>query len=118
MHIMFERALTDEIREKYLILPLDTFYFKSIDTTETAYCVVENTPVTDMMYVDRWQNLHAKLIENYQRQNWKFCEDAIEHLRGRWGGDLDSFYDDLLSRVKNFNLNGVDEGWSPLIIKD
>ena len=113
MNILFESAITDEIRSKYIVLPLDTFYFRSADRTETAYCLIENTPILEMMSVDHYRNLHINLIEHYQKQNWAYCENAIEHLMGRWSGELDSFYQDLQQRIVN-----RDSDWSPIIIRN
>jgi len=114
MNILFESAITDEIRDKYILLPLDTFYFRSSDLTETAYCLIENTPILEMMAVEHYRNLHVNLIENYQKQNWVYCENAIEHLKGRWSGELDSFYADLSNRINKEKPSD----WSPVIIRN
>jgi hypothetical protein len=37
---------------------------------------------------------------------------------GRWGGELDTFYIDLLNRVNQHKENGVPEDWNAVIIKD
>lgn len=108
MNILFESAITDEIRSKYILLPLDTFYFESQDRTDTAYCLIENTPILEMMLVDQYRNLHCKLIENYQNGNWQFCENAIEQLMGRWSGELDSFYLNLLNRILKLKSQNLD----------
>lgn len=112
MHILFESSLTDEIKDRYVVLPLDTFYFESTGHKETAYCVVETKSIDQMTHLDKWQNLHCKLIENYQKQNWKFCEDALEHLAGAWGGELDSFYRDIANRVSRFKDTDLGTGWT------
>jgi len=36
--------------------------------------------------------LHENLIEQLKLKNYQFCLDAIEHLLGKFGGELDSFY--------------------------
>lgn len=114
MNILFESAITEEIKNKYILLPLDTFYFKSSNRTETAYCLVENTPILEMMSVDHYRNLHLKLMENYQKGNWQFCENAIEHLIGRWSGEVDSFYSDMVSRINKLK-NQDNKNWSSTI---
>lgn len=118
MHIILESHLTDEIREKYIVLPLDTFYYAQTDVTEVAYCMVENTPISEMSEIEQWQSLHNKLIENYQRQNWKFCEDAVGHLQGKWGGELDSFYNNISERVERYKNQKLDANWTGTIIKE
>jgi len=118
MHVLFESSITDEIRQKYIVLSLDTFRFESTGITETAYCLVENAPITEMMYIDRWQKLHSKLIENFKQQNWSFCEDAIEHLQGRWGGEVDSFYQELSKRIAYLKNEELDDEWTGVIVKN
>lgn len=117
MHILFESSLTDEIKDRYVVLPLDTFYFESSGHTETAYCVVETKSLDQMTYLDKWKDLHYKLMENYQKQNWKFCEDALEYLSGSWGNELDSFYKDLGDRVSKFKEADLGSEWTGVLVK-
>lgn len=117
MHILFESSITDEIKSKYILLPLDTFHFKTTNVTEVAYCLIENNPIMEMMYVDQWRSLHNNMVENFHKKNWKYCEDAIEHLKGRWGGELDSFYDDVLARIGRLKNESLPEDWTGHILK-
>jgi hypothetical protein len=41
----------------------------------------------------------------------------MEHLQGFWGGELDSFYQNLRDRVQPFLDNPPPESWSPIIQK-
>jgi hypothetical protein len=111
---MFESAITDSVRTKYILLPLDTFYFQSADRTEVAYGLVENAPILEMMTADSYKDLHYKLMENYQKQNWIFCEDAIEHLTGKWSSEIDSFYFELSRRVVALK-ECTPDGWNAVI---
>jgi hypothetical protein len=40
------------------------------------------------------------MMQAYRDQNWDYCLHAISGLTGRWNGELDSFYSNLLQRVK------------------
>jgi hypothetical protein len=101
---MFEDSITDEVRSKYMLLPLDTFHFAAAEKNSTAYCLIENTPIQEMFSVDQYLDLHQNLIKNYYLRNWNYCEQAIEQLLGRWNGELDSFYENLLQRVKKYQV--------------
>jgi c-di-AMP phosphodiesterase-like protein len=116
MNILFESAITESVRQKYILLPLDTFYFQSADRTEVAYGLIENTPILEMMAVDRYKDLHHKLIENYQKQNWSFCENAIEHLTGKWSNEIDSFYSELSTRIVSLKETTPQE-WTSTIYR-
>lgn len=118
MNIMFEDTITDDIRSKYTVLPLDTFYFSSADKLQTAFCLIETIPIAEMIGIDRTLELHANLIKNYKLRNWNYCVDAIEHLKGRWNGELDTFYDSLLERVERYRNTDLDANWSGIIVRD
>jgi hypothetical protein len=75
---MFEDSITEDAKQKYILLELDTFYFENSKKTSTAYCLIEHTPIQEMGTIDQFLNLHKNLIKNYKTKNWKFCEDVIE----------------------------------------
>jgi hypothetical protein len=115
---MFEDTITDDIKAKYTVLPLDTFYFASIDQQRTAFCLIETVPIAEMTGMDRNIELHANLIRNYCLRNWNYCVDAIEHLKGRWNGELDSFYSSLLERIAQYREVELDPAWTGVIIRN
>lgn len=118
MNIVLEDSVTDEIRTKYILLTLDTFYFKNADATKTAYCLVDNLSFQNMLYSDRWLDLHNNLIKNYGQKNWRYCLDAIEHLEGKWQGAADSFYRNMKKRIMEFQDQDPGEAWSPLLERE
>lgn len=115
MNIMFEDSITDDIRSRYMLLPLDTFYFENTKKISTAYCLIENTPMQEMFSVDKYIDLHKNLIKNYYLKNWNYCEQVIEHLLGRWNGDIDTFYKSILDRISQHKVQGLSEGWTGFI---
>lgn len=117
MNIMFEDSITDEIRARYTLLPLDTFYFSSADLKSTAFCLVENIPIPEIANIDKIIELHHNLIKNYKLRNWNYCINAIEHLKGKWNGELDSFYDSVLERVEQYKDSNLDDNWSGVIVR-
>jgi len=115
MNIIFKEN-SEEIREKYVVLDLDTFSLPD-GTTHTACCVVENIPITELAKTETLKELHANLIANYAEKNWNYCEQAIEQLMGKWGGELDSFYDELSTRIQQYQQEEPGPDWTPIIIK-
>jgi DNA polymerase III delta subunit len=51
-----------------------------------------------MPTLDNDKQLHARLVEHVKKKDYKICSEIIAHLRGRFGGDLDSFYDEIEKR--------------------
>jgi hypothetical protein len=41
----------------------------------------------------------------------------MEHLRGKWKGTLDSFYEEFGTRINNLKESQLDENWSGVIYK-
>jgi hypothetical protein len=97
-------------------LELDLFQTNTQETPVPAYCLVENVPIQELAQADQWRDLHGKLMENYRRANWAFCEQALEHLIGKWNGEVDSFYQDLRQRVENLRDQGRSQSdWDPIL---
>lgn len=115
MHIIFKNSLPG-LNEKYTVLDLDTFQLPD-GSLHTACCVLENIPIMELSQIDNLKELHNNLIKEYGQKNWSFCEQALEHLTGKWGGELDSFYKDLKKRIESLQDKDLDDNWTPVIIK-
>ena len=115
MNIIFKEN-SAEIAKKYVVLDLDTFSLPD-GTTHTACCVVESIPVTELYQTENLKNLHANLIEHYAKKDWTYCEQAIVELTGKWGGEMDTFYNDLQTRIALLKTMTLSEYWSPVIPK-
>jgi hypothetical protein len=116
MNIIFGDAIK-EIPDSFTVLELDTFNLITEGRTATAYCVVEKIPLVEFDKLDAYKKVHADLIENYRRREWTYCEHAIEGLMGKWNGELDSFYTDLLLRVQQHQLTEPPADWTGTRIK-
>lgn len=116
MNIIFGENI-QAIEDKYTVLELDTFQIGASGPVNTAYCVLELIPLEEMSLAESMVDLHHNLMQEYKKRNWNFCEQALEHLMGKWGGELDTFYQDLSARVEQFKTKDPDDSWSPVILK-
>lgn len=117
MHIIFGKDEALQLKNKYTVLELDLIQFGQDGPVAPAHCVIENISILDLPRVQSMQTLHENLISNYRDRDWKYCLDALEHLQGFWGGELDSFYQSLRARIQPFLDNPPPENWSPIIQK-
>lgn len=117
MHIIFGDEQAQEISKSYTVLELDTIQFGEDGPEVRAYCVVENIPITDMPRVESLKNLHSELMPNYRKKDWNFCTQAIEQLMGFWGGELDTFYNNLQTRITQYQQNEPGDNWTGTILK-
>jgi hypothetical protein len=116
MHIIFG-STAQEIPNSFTVLELDTFRMVKENRTDTAYCVVEKIPLTELAMLDAYKKIHTDLVQYYRQRQWNYCENAIEGLMGRWNGELDTFYSDLLARVIDFKQNEPPEDWDGTLLR-
>jgi hypothetical protein len=117
MNIIIDPDQVSALREKYTVLELDTILLEDQNKTVTAYCVVENVPFMELPQLDSKKSLHENLIINYRKKDWNFCVQALEHLAGSWGGELDSFYADIQTRITRYQETDPGDDWDGVIVK-
>lgn len=117
MHIILTDENANHLKSKYTLLELDRVKLTPDQDPVTAYCVLEEIPFEELPKIEEFKNLHIKLMENYRKRNWNFCEQAIEHLHGRWGGQCNSFYDEISQRIAKYKEQEPGKDWDPAIKK-
>ena len=102
------------VAERYLVLELDTFRIQG--TEIPSWCVVDagDIGLADMTELAHYKEQHENLIRNYKQGNLTFVEQMTEHLRGKFGGNLDSFYMELYARTQQEKK----DPWDPVIEKE
>ena len=115
MHIIFGDEIVNDMKNKYTILPLDDMKIGDAPIV-TAYCLVTDIPVTELPHLERTINLHNKLVDNYKKPDFNFCEEALTHLKGKWNRQLDSFYDVIAARIVKYKDTDVSQ-WDPVVYK-
>lgn len=116
MNIIFGDS-ANTIPDHYILLELDTFRRDGKTETVTAYCLVEKPALDELVNIQAYKKIHADVVKYFKQQHWDYCEQAIQGLIGKWGGELDTFYTDLLNRVKQHKQHGVPKDWDATLIK-
>lgn len=98
MDIIFSREIANELAEKYTVLELETHEVEG-KVLET-FCVVpgDKIPVEEMLRLDHWKKLHNEFVQANKEKNGKLCKDLANYLKGKWGSELDEFYDIVCAR--------------------
>ena len=112
MNIIFGDA-ADTVPDNFTKLELDTI--RTQGKTVVAYCLVDHIPLSEFPQVDSNRDLHNNLIKEYKNRNWKYCLDAIEHLKGAWNGEVDTFYDNLKHRIEQHQVTVLSEDWDGVV---
>ena len=118
MNIIFGREHAAELSNTYTVLELDTIRIGNAGPELVAFCVVESVSILDMPKLESMKNLHSNLLVEYKKKNWNYCEQALEHLMGFWGQELDTFYTNLSERIADYKLNDPGDDWSGIVEKN
>lgn len=108
MNIIFGDSV-NTIPDHYILLELDTF--RHDGEAVTAYCLVEKPALDELVNIQAYKKIHADVIKYFKQRHWDYCEQAIQGLMGKWGGELDTFYTDLLNRVNDYKQNEPPADW-------
>lgn len=117
MNVIFGKENISNVDEKYTVLELDTVRLVPINHTVTVYCLIENIPLMNIPRIPEMMSLHENLMSNYRKKDWNFCIQALEHLQGFWGSEMDTFYDSLRQRIQHYSSNDPGPDWDGLIEK-
>ena len=98
MNIIFNRQIAEDLKQRYTVLELEPQYVE--DSVLEAFCVLEadKIPLTELPMLDHWIKLHNAFVQANKDKNGKLCNDLREHLVGKFGGELDEFYEIVCSR--------------------
>lgn len=117
MHIIMGEENCKLFEQKYTVLELDTFKIQPSGKEITAYAVVEQIPISDIPRIEQMRDLHRNVIQNYRKKDWNYCTQALEHLFGFWGQELDSFYTELAQRIDKYKEQDPGDSWNGIIEK-
>jgi hypothetical protein len=99
MQIIWDPTVVDQLRKSQTILELETFQVE--DKSLTAYCVLPADKVlNELSTLDHYMGLHNGFVQALKENNQQLCNELAEHLLGRFGGELDSFYNEIVARNK------------------
>lgn len=100
MQIVFGKATAEELKEKYTVLELETIV--TPEGTLEPYCVIPVEMIAlKMNSVKDDIELHEKFVQAIKDDNIKLCIDLYKHLIGKFGGELDSFYEIIVQRCQD-----------------
>ncbi len=99
MNIIFGRDNAEKLREKYTVLDLETIEKDGVSLE--AFCLIpaDKVSLTDMTQLESWVKLHHDFLNGYHSGQFGYCRDAVTYLMGKFGGELDSFYEEILRRI-------------------
>lgn len=90
----------DDIDKKYITLELESFPDLGGDSPKTAYCIL---PMEAMLFVELGElqknmSVHQVLIDALKIDDLETAAASINFLMGKFNGELDSFYEAMITR--------------------
>lgn len=101
MQIIFGRENAEKLRERYTVLDLETVEKDGVELEVFVLIPGEKISLTELPQLDQWVKLHNDFLNGYQTQQYEYCRQCIEHLMGKFGGEVDSFYEEILKRINS-----------------
>jgi len=114
MNVIYGKKQAEELAERFIVLPLDKIQPHDIDGIIEAYCIIaaDKVPLPELPQIEKMKVMHAAMMDEYYKQNWIFCEEALGHLKGKWNGQVDSFYITLQERVEQLKTTELPDDWN------
>jgi len=99
MNIIFNEQLADELRDKYVILELDTVMQPQLPKPLTLHALVE-IGLNDIPTINFFREMHQDMVAAYKSSNWDRAIELANGLVGHFNGELDEFYNLVLDFCK------------------
>lgn len=100
MHIILGKENAEALRSRHIVVELESFHVEGKGLV-TSYCVVppEAVALGELPDIERYQRIHQAVVDAWNRQDFNTVTEGISHLKGKFGGELDSFYSNLTERI-------------------
>ena len=99
MNIIFGRDNAERLREKYTVLDLETLVVEGKEMEVFCLIPADKISLGDLPQLENWVKLHDDFLNGYRTHQYKYCRDCIEYLMGKFGGEVDTFYEEILKRI-------------------
>jgi hypothetical protein len=103
MELIFGKDNAEKLKEKYTVLELETVEKEHNGeiVSMDVFCLIPGNKVgmADLPQLEQWIKLHNDFINGYKTKQFDYCLQCIEHLRGQFGGEVDTFYDEIQRRI-------------------
>jgi hypothetical protein len=101
MQIIFGREAAEQAREKYTVLELETIPVEGGKSLE-AFCVVPvESLVMEMQSLEQNMQVHEQFVQAVKDDDVDTCQALAPQLVGKFGGELDTFYQIINDRCRN-----------------
>ncbi len=107
MQLIFDKEHAAQLREKYTVLDLETITKDGV--TLDVFCVIPADKINlgELTQLEHNTKLHNHFVQAFKDGNYNVCKDLHEHLMGKFGGEVDTFYDEIIGRIQSLEKSNV-----------
>lgn len=99
MQLIFGRENAESLRERFTVLDLETLEVEGQQLEVFCLIPADKINISELPNLDKYIQLHNDFLNGYSTKQHDYCRQCIDHLRGKFGGEVDSFYDEILKRI-------------------
>lgn len=99
MQLIFGRNNAEQLQDRYTVLELETMMID--DKPLEVFCVIpaERIALGEISTIEHSTKLHNDFVTALKDKNYRLCNDLYVHVLGKFGGELDSFYEEIIKRI-------------------
>ena len=99
MELIFGKENAELLREKYTVLELETVERDGVSLEVFCLIPADKISIADLPTLEQWTKLHNDFLHGYHTKQYNYCRQCIEHLMGKFAGEVDTFYEEILRRI-------------------
>lgn len=98
MQIVWDQDVIEKMRATHTLMELETFDFKG--SPIVTYCVIPAEKlIRDLANLPALTDLHNQFLKAFKENNVEQCKHISSQLYGKFDGELDTFYDEIIKRL-------------------
>lgn len=107
MQIIFDENLVPTLRQRYVVLELDTVMQPAMTNPITLYALIEDIGFEVLPNLIGLMQQHEIMVRHYKNSEWADASLNANTLKGNWRSELDEFYDMVIETCNEYQMNNA-----------
>jgi len=107
MQIIFDENLVPTLRQRYVVLELDTVMQPAMTNPITLYALIEDIGIEVLPTLIGLMQQHEIMVRHYKNSEWADAARNAMALKGQWRGEVDEFYDMVIKMCNECQQNNT-----------
>jgi len=107
MQIIFDEKLIPKLKERHIVLELDTIFHEGMTKPITLYTIIEYPGLEDFSLLNSIIEQHNEMITHYKSANLAEAAKMAQNLKEAWNSKLDDFYSSVIETCHYYVENNL-----------